>query len=69
MTRGWLRQEENQYLAVPPEVAKNLPVRIQKLLGYALSDVSYAPRARRVSADKMHSPCWDGWSSRILAVL
>ncbi|KAI1615164.1 phytanoyl-CoA dioxygenase family protein [Exophiala viscosa] len=38
MTRGWLRQEENQYLAVPPEVAKNLPVRIQKLLGYALSD-------------------------------
>jgi ectoine hydroxylase-related dioxygenase (phytanoyl-CoA dioxygenase family) len=42
MTRGWLRQEENQYLAAPPEVTKNLPVRIQKLLGYALSDVSYA---------------------------
>ncbi len=23
---GWLRQEENQYLAVPPHVAKDLPV-------------------------------------------
>lgn len=33
---GWLRQEENQYLAVPPEVAKNLPAKIQELLGYAL---------------------------------
>lgn len=40
MTRGWLRQEENQYLAVPPEVAKTLPVRVQKLLGYDISEVS-----------------------------
>ncbi|RFU33832.1 hypothetical protein B7463_g2472, partial [Scytalidium lignicola] len=38
MTRGWLRQEENQYLAVPPEIAKTLPERIQKLLGYAVSE-------------------------------
>ncbi|RDW58193.1 hypothetical protein BP6252_13604 [Coleophoma cylindrospora] len=38
MTRGWLRQEENQYLAVPQEVAKGLPVRIQKLIGYAISE-------------------------------
>ncbi|KAH0845020.1 hypothetical protein AYO21_04059 [Fonsecaea monophora] len=38
MTRGWLRQEENQYLAVPPEIARTLPVRIQKIMGYALSD-------------------------------
>lgn len=39
MTRGWLRQEENQYLAVPPEVAKTLPTKVQKLIGYQLSDV------------------------------
>lgn len=39
MTRGYLRQEENQYLCVPPEVAKDLPVRIQKLLGYDISEV------------------------------
>lgn len=40
MTRGWLRQEENQYLAVPAHKAKALPLRIQKLMGYATSDVS-----------------------------
>lgn len=33
---GWLRQEENQYLAVPPGVAKELPVGLQKLIGYAV---------------------------------
>ncbi|KAG0649924.1 Dioxygenase himG [Hyphodiscus hymeniophilus] len=38
MTRGWLRQEENQYLAVPPEIARKLPVRVQKILGYDVSE-------------------------------
>jgi hypothetical protein len=32
---GWLRQEENQYLTVPPEIARELPERLQRLLGYA----------------------------------
>ena len=32
---GWLRQEENQYLTVPAEVARELPERLQRLLGYA----------------------------------
>ncbi len=31
---GWLRQEENQYLANPPEVAKAYPERLQRLIGY-----------------------------------
>jgi len=31
---GWLRQEENQYLANPPEVARNYPERLQRLIGY-----------------------------------
>jgi ectoine hydroxylase-related dioxygenase (phytanoyl-CoA dioxygenase family) len=31
---GWLRQQENQYLAVPREVARTLPQRLQELLGY-----------------------------------
>jgi ectoine hydroxylase-related dioxygenase (phytanoyl-CoA dioxygenase family) len=34
-TLGWLRQEENQYLAVPPEKARALPIELQRLLGYA----------------------------------
>jgi ectoine hydroxylase-related dioxygenase (phytanoyl-CoA dioxygenase family) len=33
---GWLRQEENQYLAVPPDVARTLPEQLQALLGYAI---------------------------------
>lgn len=31
---GWLRQEENQYLSVPLEVARELPEGIQRLMGY-----------------------------------
>lgn len=33
---GWLRQVENQYLSVPPAVAKKLPEQLQDLLGYAM---------------------------------
>jgi ectoine hydroxylase-related dioxygenase (phytanoyl-CoA dioxygenase family) len=31
---GWLRQSENQYLAVSQEIARELPERLQRLLGY-----------------------------------
>lgn len=31
---GWLRQAENQYLAVPVEIARDLPEELQRLLGY-----------------------------------
>jgi ectoine hydroxylase-related dioxygenase (phytanoyl-CoA dioxygenase family) len=31
---GWLRQEENQYLSCPPEVARALPLDLLKLMGY-----------------------------------
>jgi hypothetical protein len=33
--RSWLRQEENQYLAVPPEVARTFPEPLLRLMGYA----------------------------------
>jgi ectoine hydroxylase-related dioxygenase (phytanoyl-CoA dioxygenase family) len=33
---GWLRQEENQYLDVPPEVAKNLPAKLRDIIGYKM---------------------------------
>ncbi len=32
---SWLRQEENQYLAVPLEVARTLPVELLRLMGYS----------------------------------
>ena len=31
---AWLRQEENQYLANPPEIARVYPERLQRLIGY-----------------------------------
>ena len=31
---GWLRQEENMYLACPPEVARTFPEKLQRLVGY-----------------------------------
>jgi hypothetical protein len=37
---GWLRQEENQYLSCPPEIARDLPAPLQDLLGYTVG--SYA---------------------------
>lgn len=37
---GWLRQEENQYLACPPEIARTLDPALQALVGYAMG--SYA---------------------------
>jgi ectoine hydroxylase-related dioxygenase (phytanoyl-CoA dioxygenase family) len=37
---GWLRQEENQYLSCPPEIAATLPQDLQRLIGYSMG--SYA---------------------------
>ncbi len=31
---GWLRQEENQYLSVPREVAETLPIELLRVMGY-----------------------------------
>ena len=37
---GWLRQEENQYLSCPPDIAASLPADLQRLIGYSMG--SYA---------------------------
>jgi hypothetical protein len=34
--QGWLRTEETNPLATPPEIARHLPVRAQELLGYGV---------------------------------
>lgn len=39
-TLGWLRQEENQYLSCPPEIARALPEDLQAMIGYSMG--SYA---------------------------
>jgi hypothetical protein len=35
-TLNWLRQEENQYLSCPPEVAQELSPELRALIGYSL---------------------------------
>ena len=35
----WVRQEENQYLTVPPEIAAKLSERAQQMIGYQCSDL------------------------------
>ena len=37
MVVDWLATEENQYIAVPPDIARGLPERAQQLLGYRSS--------------------------------
>ncbi len=37
---GWLRQEENQYLSCPPDIAKDFSPELRALLGYTMG--SYA---------------------------
>ena len=39
-TLGWLRQEENQYLSCPPEIARALSPELQAIIGYQMG--SYA---------------------------
>jgi len=34
-TLSWLRQEENQYLSCPPEIAKDLSPELRALIGYS----------------------------------
>ena len=35
-TLNWLRQEENQYLSCPPDVARTLSPELRRLIGYSL---------------------------------
>jgi hypothetical protein len=51
---NWLTTEENQYFAVPPEIAKDLPHRAQQLLGYRASPLLGWARGR--NADNMLEP-------------
>ncbi|PWY93225.1 phytanoyl-CoA dioxygenase family protein [Aspergillus sclerotioniger CBS 115572] len=37
MTKGFLRQEENQYLAVPLDKVREYPLDMQRLIGYRVS--------------------------------
>jgi ectoine hydroxylase-related dioxygenase (phytanoyl-CoA dioxygenase family) len=58
---GWLRQEENQYLACPPEVARGLSPELRRLLGYAMGSYAlgyYTPPLPPGEGPEVVSPEW-----------
>lgn len=58
-TLGWLRQEENQYLTCPPELAKTLSPELQALAGYAMGQYAlgyYTPPGAPGEAPELVPP-------------
>ncbi|MCA9510054.1 MAG: phytanoyl-CoA dioxygenase family protein [Myxococcales bacterium] len=53
---GWLRTEENNYLACPPDVARTLPRLAQEVLGYAVHD-AIASAGGYAGALDLQDPC------------
>ena len=50
---GWLRQEENQYLCCPPDIARNLDTTLQNLLGYTQGDYGFGHYSDPYSKDEV----------------
>jgi hypothetical protein len=42
-TLGWLRQEENLYVDVPPEMASGYPEAVREILGCAPKSSPHSP--------------------------
>lgn len=60
-TLGWLRQEENQYLACPPEIARDLDPELQSLIGYTLGNYAlgyYTPPLPPGEGPEVVGPEW-----------
>ena len=57
---GWLRQEENQYMAVPPELARTFPRRLQELMGYDMATVNLGMVDHKHPNDVLNGTAGDG---------
>ena len=57
---GWLRQEENQYIVNPPEIAREYPEELQRLIGYDYGGpylgFAHCDDPRRVLEDSREGP-------------
>ncbi len=60
---GWLRQEENQYLAHPPEVAKEFSEELRRLIGYNYGG-SYLGFYNGDDPHRLFEPDYDGPAMR-----
>ena len=61
---GWLRQEENQYMACPPELAATFPRRLQELMGYDLAAVNLGFVDHKHPNDLLNGTAGDGPGDR-----
>ena len=57
---AWLRQEENQYLTMPMEEARQLPRRLQELMGYDLATVNLGFVDHKHPNDVLNGTAGDG---------
>ncbi len=57
---GWLRQEENQYLAVPMAEARGFPRQLQTLMGYDLGTVNLGFVDHKHPNDVLNGTAGDG---------
>jgi ectoine hydroxylase-related dioxygenase (phytanoyl-CoA dioxygenase family) len=57
---AWLRQEENQYMAVPPELARTFPRPLQELIGYSLATASLGFVDRKDPNEVLNGTAGDG---------
>jgi hypothetical protein len=60
-TLAWLRQEENQYLACPPEIASTLDHELQDLIGYQIGQYAlgyYTPPLPPGEGPEIVGPEW-----------
>ena len=74
---AWLRQEENQYLSCPPQIAAGLDRRLQKLLGYQMGSYAlgyFTPPLPPGEGPEVAPPEWAlgdkaaaGWGEDLLA--
>ena len=60
---GWLRQEENQYLAHPPEVAQQFSEELRRLIGYDYGG-SYLGFVNGDDPHRLFEPDYDGPAMR-----
>src|SRR5580692_5724243 len=59
----WARQQENFTLAVPVEVARQMPARLQEMLGYSI----YPPFMGQLTASHPAKALEEGYENRIVA--
>lgn len=73
---GWLRQEENQYLSCPPEIAKEFSPQLRALLGYSMGSYAlgyFTPPLPPGEGPEITPPDWlfgeaaSGWGSDLYA--